>query len=130
MKNKIKIISKTTGEQVEFNNSRTFFSELYSPYMEQFLDYSTTFEDILKRYYNSPLVEYVLTDADKRRIEKNPDAINDIPRYYVPGYDRKVGEEFNGRLRCEFYARFKAGSKGIIQFINDTNTKYIACLAE
>lgn len=125
---KIKIVAKATGKEVEFKSSRKLFSELYSPYMEDYLDYSDVFVSILKRFQDAPLVKYRLTESDKKRIEKNPDAINDIPRYYVPGYDRSVGEEFCAKMRREFYTKFMSGSKVIVRFINDTNRNYCAYL--
>lgn len=126
MKNEIKIIDKTTGAEVEFTSRRQVVNQLYTPHLEEYLDYSPIFLDLIERFKDAPLKKYKMTEADKKRVMENPDAINDIPRYYVPVFDMKVGNEIDGKLREEFYSGFVYGKKHIIDFINKTSSKYRA----
>lgn len=126
MESRIKIIDKTTGAEIEFASRRQVMNQLYTPHLEEYLDYSPIFLDLMERFKDVPLKKYKMTEADKRKIAANPDAINDIPRYYVPVFDMKVGNELDRKLREEFYDGFIYGKKNIVDFINETNSKYSA----
>lgn len=126
MESRIKIIDKTTGAQVEFQSRQQAIKQLYTPYSNKYLDYSPLFLDIIERFKDAPLKKYKMTEADKKRVAANPDAINDIPRYYVPVFDMKVGYEIEWKLRDEFYNGFVHGKRDVIDFINKTNFKYSA----
>ena len=128
MKKMIVITKISTGEKVDNLNRRNIFKFFYSDYQDSYVDYSILFEKIMKKYKDAPLVKYKLTQADKNKIAQNPDAIQDIPRYVVKGFDTAVGEEFNGKLRDEFYNRFMDADDDIVRFINETNDKYKATI--
>ena len=61
-----------------------------------------------------------MTDVEKRKVAKNPDAINDIPKWEIKGYDEFVSNErLDRRISTEFYARFMTGDKKIVEIINN-----------
>ena len=126
MKKVIVITEVGTKKVVKMESRRKIMRLLFSPYSEQYVDYCEYFKSIIKKYRNEPLVEYKLTDADRRELERNPDYINDIPRYIVKGYDTAVGGGFDGRARDEFYQRFQNADKEIVKFINNVNPFYKA----
>lgn len=126
MKKVIVITRIETREVVNMDSRSKVIRNLFSPYSEQYVDYCNYFREIYKRYENAPLVRYRMTEFDKQELERNPDYINDIPRYVVKGFDAAVGGGFDGRARDEFYQRFQNADKEIVQFINDVNPFYKA----
>lgn len=128
MKKKIVLKDKFTNTIVNLNNRASVIRNLFTPYSEKYIDYSPLFREILDLYKDRELVKYKWTEQDKRAVEENPDAILDIPRYVVKGYDRAVGCDFDQKARNEFYKRFTEGSEEVVRFINDTNDRYTATI--
>ena len=82
--------------------------------------YSKIMQDAIEYYKDVPLTEHVMTDVEKRKVAKNPDAINDIPKWEIKGYDEFVSNErLDRRISTEFYARFMTGDKKIVEIINN-----------
>jgi len=70
-----------------------------------------------------------MTEKDKKKIAKNPDAINDIPRFVVSGYDKAVSDSrFDQLIWNEFIERYNANDKDLCDFINNYHPIFKATL--
>ena len=91
--------------------------------------YSTKMADYLEKYKDEKLVPYELTEMDKKKLKNNPDYIEDIPRYYIPGYDKAVSNwKLDGILAQEFYSRFMKNDPTLVQCANTWNEDYYLVL--
>ena len=127
---KIEIYSRSGKYKVRITSRNEIISSLYTPYQEEFLDYSYEFKRIFNRFKNKPLKKYKLTPEDKKAISNNPDYALDIPRYVVEGYDNAVGSCLDSRLRDEFYSLFLEADEAVISFINNTNDNFFVKVKE
>lgn len=124
MRKKI-IIKNKYGIRVKMDRNEAI-KKLYTPYANEFPDYSETFRTIMEKYKNQPLVPYVMTEKDKEILAEDPTYIDLLPRYVVKGYDSAVGDTYEKKARSEFWERFQKGDLEIVNFINDTNYEYKA----
>lgn len=91
--------------------------------------YSIKMADYLKKYKNEKLIPYKLTEKDKKKLKNNSDYIEDIPRYYVPGYDKAVSNwKLDGILAQEFYSRFMKNDPALVECANTWNKDYYLVL--
>ena len=71
------------------------------------------------------LVKYTPTVYDLEQLKVNPDHINDMPRWYVPGLDRALSsDELERRMKTEFVSRYDAEDPAIISMVNKYNRAY------
>ena len=117
----VRVFRRDTGKEVTFDDRRSFSSVVYAPIMTVYqVVYSKIIQEAIEYYKDVPLTEHVMTDGEKRKVEKNPDAINDIPKWEIKGYDEFVSNErLDRRISTEFYARFMTGDKKIVEIINN-----------
>ena len=81
--------------------------------------------ELLEKYKDEKLVPYKMTESDKKKLKNNPDYIEDIPRYYVPGYDKAVSNwKLDGILAQEFYSRFMNNDPTLVHVTNLWNETY------
>lgn len=116
----VRLFRRDNGKEVSFEDRRAFSSLVYSPIMTVYqLVYSKIIQEAIEYYKDVPLTEHVMTDVEKRKVAKNPNAMFDIPKYEIKGYDEFVSNErLDRRISTEFYARFMTGDKEIVELIN------------
>lgn len=107
-------------------NRQDILSFLYTPYVSEYENYCLILKQAIKKYKDQKLVKYVPNEYEKRMIEEDPSFAENIPEYYVPGYDEVVGAKYPGRTRKEFLERFKNSDPEIVEFINKYNKFYKA----
>lgn len=107
-------------------NRRDILSALYAPYTSEYEDYCLILKQALEKYKNQKLVKYVPNEYERRMMEEDPSFAENIPEYYVPGYDEVVGAKYPEKARKEFLERFKNSDPEIVKFINKYNKFYRA----
>lgn len=96
---------------------------VYSPILYPI--YSTKMSELIEEYKDTKLVPYKMTDTDKKRLKNDPGYIEDIPKWYVPGYDKAVSNwKLDGILAQEFYARFMNNDPTLVHVANLWNETY------
>lgn len=122
---KIIIKERSTDNIVVIKGKRDFASRVYSPVSPLWSIFSPMIGRVMKKYENMPITKHKITEVEKRRLEKNPDYINDIPKYEVKGYDRVVSNSrMDNRLSEEFYSLFYDMDEIVIKFINKFHPDY------
>lgn len=97
----------------------------YSPYYAQYLAYSPIMNALVEEYKDAELVPYTPTKYELECIAKDPSYAENIPQYYIPGFDRRASSEaMDGRLKNEFWEGWKNGSDFVVRFVNRTNPNY------
>lgn len=91
--------------------------------------YSIKMNEIIEKYKDVKIVPYEMTESDKRKLAKNPDYIEDIPRYYIPGFDEAASNwRLDGELAREFYSRFMKNDQTLVECANTWNEDYYLVL--
>ena len=125
----MKFINRETGEILNTKNRQVLLHTVLSTVYYQFMLESRTLNKVVEKYKNAPLLPYVMTEKDKKKIAKNPDAINDIPRFVVSGYDKAVSDSrFDQLIWNEFIERYNANDKDLCDFINNYHPIFKATL--
>ena len=125
---KLPSISALVASGVSIKNAqqrhyRAVLRAVYSPILYPI--YSTKMSEFLEKYKDEKLVPYKMTESDKKKLKNNPDYIEDIPRYYVPGYDKAVSNwKLDGILAQEFYSRFMNNDPTLVHVTNLWNETY------
>ena len=125
---KLPSISALVASGVSIKNAqqrhyRAVLRAVYSPILYPI--YSTKMSEFLEKYKDEKLVPYKMTESDKKKLKNNPDYIEDIPRYYVPGYDKAVSNwKLDGILAQEFYSRFMNNDPTLVHVANLWNETY------
>lgn len=113
------IIERNTGRVMNFKTRKSVMVNMLSPIMDEFSIISHTFNDIVEKYKDAEVVKYEPTKYDIKRMAEDPEYILDMPRYYIPGFDKEVtGTIFEQKIRNEFYERWTSGDVEIYNFIN------------
>lgn len=121
----MKIINKETGREKVFATRQQILLNLLAPIKDDFSLESNTLAEIIEKYKDKPLVRYMPTLSQQRRMLADPEYAMDIPRYVVEGYDEAVSNSrFDQRLCDEFYERFEAKDKKLFGWINRKNPTY------
>lgn len=83
----------------------------------------------LELYKDEPIIPHEITELERKKLKENPDYINDIPKFDVPGYDRIVSNErFERKMISEFYHLLISGVPDIVAFVNNNHpTIQIIC---
>lgn len=122
---KIVVKERNTKNIVEIDNKRDFVSKVYSPISPLWSLFSPMIGKLMEKYKNTPITKHKMTEVEKRKLEKNPDYINDIPKYEVKGYDRAVSNSRMDRyLSDEFYSLFCNADETVIKFVNKFHPDY------
>lgn len=122
---KIVVKERNTKNIVEIDNKRDFVSKVYSPISHLWSLFSPMIGELMEKYKNIPITKHKMTEVEKRKLEKNPDYINDIPKYEVKGYDRAVSNSRMDRyLSDEFYSLFYNADETVIKFVNKFHPDY------
>ncbi len=138
----MKIINRETGEEVkipkvsemvasgmsvkdaQLRHKRAVLHYIYDSNV--FFNYSYALDNLLKKYGKRKLIPYEMTEHQKECIKNNPNAILDIPRYYIKGYDSVVSDtKFDTTLTTEFYFRFMSNDSSLIPVVNNWNPDYM-----
>lgn len=124
----IKYVMESTGcteEQATKTVYKRAIRMLYHPSYSNWLNISNVMQSTMDEFKNAKLVKYKMTEQDKKRVAENPDAILDIPRYYIPKLDKKISSDaFESSLKKEFFDRFLANDPEIIKMVNSSNKMY------
>ena len=90
------------------------------------MDVSEEYNKVIEKYRGkAKLVKYTPTVYDLEQLKVNPDHINDMPRWYVPGLDRALSsDELERRMKTEFVSRYDAEDPVIISMVNKYNRAY------
>ena len=121
----MKIINRENENIFNPQTRRQVLVNLLAPCFEEFVSISDTLNELIEKYKNVPLKEYIPTDAEKKRMEEDPGYALDIPKYYVPGYDEEVNStRFEQKIRDEFYTRWENKDNDIYKFINENNRSF------
>ena len=107
-------------------NRQDILSSLYTPYTNEYEDYCLILKQAIEKYKDQKLVKDIPNEYEKRMMEEDPSFAENIPEYYVPGYDEAVGSKYPGKARKEFLERFKNSDPEIVKFINKYNKFYRA----
>lgn len=117
------VASGVSIKDAELRHYKAVLRAVYSPIYYPI--YSKKMKEVLEKYKNKKLVPYKMTESDRRKLEENPDYIEDIPRYYVPGYDKAVSNwRFDSVLAKEFYSRFMNNERELAYAANSWNKIY------
>lgn len=117
------VASGVSIKDAQYKHYRAVLRAIYSPIAFQNCSYAVN--DLVKQYKDKPLLPYKMTDADRKKLENNPDYINDIPRYYVPEYDKAVSNiKFDTIVAKEFYNRFMNNDRSLISICDIWNEEY------
>lgn len=119
------IRSAGNKSKVKMNN-RDILSQLYAPYADEYENYCLILKQAMEEYKDQKLVRYIPTKYEREMMEKDPSFAENIPEYYVPGYDEAVGTKYSEKARKEFLERFKNSDPEIVEFINKYNKFYKA----
>lgn len=114
-----------TKEQIEKDYKNAVLKLFYNPYYSQYLAFSPLMIALVEKYKDVPLTKYEPTDYEKKLIEENPAYAENIPEYYVPGFDRIVGgATMDGKLKNEFYDGWMNQKDFVFRFVNSCNRNY------
>lgn len=123
----MEIIKRKTNRKIEFADRRAVLAALYAPCKNDFLEYSKIMKETVEKYKDVPLTIHQMTKFEESRVNADESAWEDIPMYEVLGFDKEVSSDnFEQRLRDEFFERFANDDTKIISFINKYNPKYKA----
>lgn len=119
-------VEKKTYAQAEATHYQRTYVLLCNPCYGKWMDVSEEYNKVIDKYRGkAKLVKYVPTVYDLEQLKVNPDHINDMPRWYVPGLDRALSsDELERRMKTEFVSRYDAEDPEIISMVNKYNRTY------
>ena len=119
-------VEKKTYNQAEATHYQRTYVLLCSPCYGKWMDISEEYNKVIEKYRGkAKLVKYTPTVYDIEQLKVNPDHINDMPRWYVPGLDRALSsDELERRMKTEFVSRYDAEDPVIISMVNKYNRAY------
>lgn len=119
-------VEKKTYAQAENTHYQRTYVLLCNPCYGKWMDVSEEYNKVINKYRGkAKLVKYVPTVYDLEQLKVNPDHINDMPRWYVPGLDRALSsDELERRMKTEFVSRYDAEDPEIISMVNKYNRTY------
>lgn len=119
-------VEKKTYNQAEATHYQRTYVLLCNPCYGKWMDVSEEYNKVIEKYRGkAKLVKYTPTVYDLEQLKVNPDHINDIPRWYVPGLDRALSsDELERRMKTEFVSRYDAEDPVIISMVNKYNRAY------
>ena len=119
-------VEKKTYNQAEATHYQRTYVLLCSPCYGKWMDVSEEYNKVIEKYRGkAKLVKYTPTVYDLEQLKVNPDHINDMPRWYVPGLDRALSsDELERRMKTEFVSRYDAEDPVIISMVNKYNRAY------
>lgn len=116
---RIVTIKRDIDKVVDMEGRNRVIKTILAPIKDEFSYISNTVNQLIEKYKDVPLMPYIMTDVDRRRLEKNPDYIEDIPTWYVPGYDRAVNDaRLEGKISNEFWIRWCNCDKALVRWLN------------
>lgn len=119
---KVRAVSKETGQEISLERQRDVTSYILNPIMSKYIFISPIMNRALELYKDVPLTPHIMTKSEKKKLKENPDYINDIPRFDVPGFDKDVSNErFERKMILEFYNLLMAGDSRTVSFINNNH---------
>ena len=119
-------VEKKTYNQAEATHYQRTYVLLCNPCYGKWMDISEEYNKVIEKYRGkAKLVKYTPTVYDLEQLKVNPDHINDMPRWYVPGLDRALSsDELERRMKTEFVSRYDAEDPAIISMVNKYNRSY------
>lgn len=119
-------VEKKTYAQAEATHYQRTYVLLCNPCYGKWMDVSEEYNKVIDKYRGkAKLVKYTTTVYDLEQLKVNPDHINDMPRWYVPGLDRALSsDELERRMKTEFVSRYDAEDPAIISMVNKYNRSY------
>lgn len=119
-------VEKKTYNQAEATHYQRTYVLLCNPCYGKWMDVSEEYNKVIDKYRGkAKLVKYTPTVYDLEQLKVNPDHINDMPRWYVPGLDRALSsDELERRMKTEFVSRYDAEDPTIISMVNKYNRAY------
>ena len=119
-------VDKKTYNQAEATHYQRTYVLLCNPCYGKWMDVSEEYNKVIEKYRGkAKLVKYTPTVYDLEQLKVNPDHINDMPRWYVPGLDRALSsDELERRMKTEFVSRYDAEDPVIISMVNKYNRAY------
>ena len=119
-------VEKKTYNQAEATHYQRTYVLLCNPCYGKWMDVSEEYNKVIEKYRGkAKLVKYTPTVYDLEQLKVNPDHINDMPRWYVPGLDRALSsDELERRMKTEFVSRYDAEDPVIISMVNKYNRAY------
>lgn len=121
----MKVINRENGREKVLATRQQILLNLLAPVKDEFSLVSNTLAEIVEKYKDKPLVRYVPTLAQERRMIADPEYALDIPKYTVEGFDEAVSNDrFEQKLRDEFYERFEGKDTELYNWINENNPTY------
>lgn len=119
-------VEKKTYAQAEATHYQRTYVLLCNPCYGKWMDVSEEYNKVIEKYRGkAKLVKYTPTVYDIEQLKVNPDHINDMPRWYVPGLDRALSsDELERRMKTEFVSRYDAEDPAIISMVNKYNRSY------
>ena len=119
-------VDKKTYNQAEATHYQRTYVLLCNPCYGKWMDVSEEYNKVIDKYRGkAKLVKYTPTVYDLEQLKVNPDHINDMPRWYVPGLDRALSsDELERRMKTEFVSRYDAEDPAIISMVNKYNRAY------
>lgn len=119
-------VEKKTYNQAEATHYQRTYVLLCNPCYGKWMDVSEEYNKVINKYRGkAKLVKYTPTVYDLEQLKVNPDHINDMPRWYVPGLDRALSsDELERRMKTEFVSRYDAEDPVIISMVNKYNRAY------
>ena len=119
-------VENKTRTQAEATHYQRTYVMLCNPCYGKWMDVSEEYNKVIDKYRGkAKLVKYVPTVYDIEQLKVNPDHINDMPRWYVPGLDRALSsDELERRMKTEFVSRYDAEDPAIISMVNKYNRTY------
>ena len=114
-----------TEEAIQKKCREYILKTFYNPYYAQYLAYSPIMNALVEEYKDAELVPYTPSKYELECIAKDPSYAENIPQYYVPGFDRRASSEaMDGRLKNEFWEGWKNDKPFVMKFVNMTNPYY------
>lgn len=119
-------VEKKNRAQAENTHYQRTYVLLCNPCYGKWMDISEEYNKVINKYRGkAKLVKYTPTVYDLEQLKINPDHINDMPRWYVPGLDRALGsDELERRMKAEFVNRYDEEDPAIISMVNNYNHTY------
>lgn len=119
-------VEKKTYNQAEATHYQRTYVLLCNPCYGKWMDVSEEYNKVIDKYRGkAKLIKYTPTVYDLEQLKVNPDHINDMPRWYVPGLDRALSsDELERRMKTEFVSRYDAEDPAIISMVNKYNRSY------
>ena len=119
-------VEKKTYNQAEATHYQRTYVLLCNPCYGKWMDVSEEYNKVIEKYRGkAKLVKYTPTMYDLEQLKVNPDHINDMQRWYVPGLDRALSsDELERRMKNEFVSRYDAEDPVIISMVNNYNRTY------